>query len=683
MKTVFIILILLFVGKLYSQETQEIQLENRAEREDGETEDDYSFQQLEYFRKHQININKCSVEELRQLELFTELQLNNFILYRKQFGNFISIYETQAIPGWDIELIRKILPFITIKEEIGITTDLLHRLKGGNHQLLLRLGIPLSKSAEYLLPDTLSSAYMGSPMRLWIRYKYQFKRILQFGFSADKDAGEEFFKGAQKKGFDFYSFHFFVRQVGVIKSLAIGDFTINLGQGLLQWQNMAFKKSAVVMAIKREGDMVRPYNSAAEYAFHRGAAINLRKKHWDLLVFGSMRNLSANIREDSSQFFITSISTTGYHRTKNELQDRNQLKMFSVGLALRYISDQWRIGLNSVNYSFNKPILKDFEPYNIYAFSGNRLSNYSIDYDYTIKNIHLFGEFAINNKTFKPATIHGALISLDRRVDISLLYRRIHPAYQSFFSNAFTETTLPINENGFYTGFSLRPFRGWTIDAYYDIYRFPWLKFRVNSSSEGYDYLFQVTYKPSKQTELYARFKTESKPINQSGSDDPLTKLINPVKKDWRIQLNFRLNDAILIRQRLNILSINQENDRNQFGFLWFTDLIYKPLMKTYSGNFRFQYFESDSYDSRIYAFENDVAFNNSIPSFSGAGYRLYINLHLDIRGLCQLKNKLNIDLWFKASQTIAGHSFGTNGAISGTSGQNFPELKFQFALGW
>src|ERR1700741_1656126 len=207
MKAVFIILILLFVGKIYSQETREIQLENQAERDEAETEDDYSFQQLEYFRKHQININKCSVEELRLLELFTELQLNNFVLYRSQFGHFISIYEIQAIPGWDIELIKKILPFITIKEEIGITTDLLHRLKGGNHQLLFRLGIPLSRPDEYLVPDTAASAYQGSPIKLWIRYKYQFKRTLQFGFSGDKDAGEEFFKGAQKKGFDFYSFH--------------------------------------------------------------------------------------------------------------------------------------------------------------------------------------------------------------------------------------------------------------------------------------------------------------------------------------------------------------------------------------------------------------------------------------------------------------------------------------------
>ena len=146
MKSVFFILILLFVGKLYSQETQEVQLENQAEREEGEREDDYSIQQLEYFRKHQININKCSVEELKQLELFTELQLNNFILYRRQFGNFISIYEIQAIPGWDIELIRKILPFITIKEEIGITTELITSIERRQSSTIVPVGDSIIKT---------------------------------------------------------------------------------------------------------------------------------------------------------------------------------------------------------------------------------------------------------------------------------------------------------------------------------------------------------------------------------------------------------------------------------------------------------------------------------------------------------------------------------------------------------
>src|SRR6185503_7473909 len=101
-------------------------------------------------------------------------------------------------------------------------------------------------------------------------YRYSYKNLLQYGLVGDKDAGEQFLKGAQHSGFDFYSFHLFARNVGVIQSLAIGDFTVNMGQGLIHWQGLAFKKSAATMSIKRQSAVLRPYNSAGEFYFHRG-----------------------------------------------------------------------------------------------------------------------------------------------------------------------------------------------------------------------------------------------------------------------------------------------------------------------------------------------------------------------------------------------------------------------------
>ena len=60
---------------------------------------------------------------------------------------------------------------------------------------------------------------------------FAYKNLLQFGVVGDKDAGEQFFSGAQNLGFDFYSIHLFARNVGRIKALALGDFTVNMGQG--------------------------------------------------------------------------------------------------------------------------------------------------------------------------------------------------------------------------------------------------------------------------------------------------------------------------------------------------------------------------------------------------------------------------------------------------------------------
>jgi hypothetical protein len=55
-----------------------------------------------------------------------------------------------------------------------------------------------------------------------------------------------------------------------------------------------------------------------------------------------------------------------------------------------------------------------------------------------------------------------------------------------------------------------------------------------------------------------------------------------------------------------------------------FFDILYKPLLAPYAAVLRLQYFETDSYNSRIYAYENDVLYSYSIPAFYDKGFRYY-----------------------------------------------------------
>ena len=84
-------------------------------------------------------------------------------------------------------------------------------------------------------------------------------------------------------------------------------------------------------------------------------------------------------------------------------------------------------GFNAIYFNFSSPVVKRAEPYNLYAISGNNWSNYSIDYSYTHRNLHFFGEAAVD-KNFSKAFLNGLLISVDPRVDISFLHRNIRSA---------------------------------------------------------------------------------------------------------------------------------------------------------------------------------------------------------------------------------------------------------------
>jgi hypothetical protein len=656
----------------FSQEdpvVNEQQLENLAETNEMETEDDSWLQELEHFRKHRLNLNRADADELAQLKL-TDLQIENLIQYRALLGAFIHIYELQAVPSWDINTIKKLLPFITVAEEISLQNDLATRLKNGEHRLLLRVSQVLERSRGFDEAIT-GNRYLGSPQRILFRYRYMYKNLLQFGVVGDKDAGEQILKGTQKSGFDFYSFHVFARKIGIIKAIAIGDFTVNMGQGLIHWQGLAFKKSTEITSVKRQSAVLRPYSSSGEFYFHRGAGITIQKGRYETTCFFSMRNLSGNLKTDTidNTVVATSILNSGYHRTAGETADRNNLRQLTGGAVIQYKVNRLQVGLNVVHYQFSLPIQKRDEPYNYYSISGKSWSNFSFDYSYTYKNIHVFGEAAMD-KFLKKAFVNGLLISVDHRSDLSFFHRHIPPEYQAVYGNAFTENTLPSNETGLFAGMTFRPFAGWRIDAYADIFRFPWLKYLVDAPSNGNELLAQVTYTPNRQVEIYLRYRNGAKQKNNKDSDGPVHLLNYRRRQNWRTHLSFKPSANITLRNRVELTWLNKKGGDSERGFLMFCDILYKPMMKPFSGSLRLQFFESGGYESRIYAYENDVLYSNSIPSFFDKGWRYYLNLNYDL-------NK-KLSFWIRWSQSIYPQKPSIGSGLDEIRGNQKSEWKCQ-----
>ena len=161
---------------------------------DNETEDDSFLQQLQQFLKYPINLNTADATLLKELVILSPVQIQNFISYRNLFGKFISIYELQAVPGWDIRMIQRLRPYVTIAYSQSLTTSFRERMNGGINEILIRASQVLEKSKGYKTDaGSGNNFYLGSPKKLFVRYKYQFKNLLQFGVVGERDAGEEFF----------------------------------------------------------------------------------------------------------------------------------------------------------------------------------------------------------------------------------------------------------------------------------------------------------------------------------------------------------------------------------------------------------------------------------------------------------------------------------------------------------
>ncbi len=648
--------------------TMEQQLEDITEAiEDAEISDDSWWQHAEILSKNPLNLNSAAEDDLNGLLILTPLQIVNFLEYRTLLGKLISIYELQAVPGWDLTTIEKLLPFITVTIYPTFKENFLNRLKTGEHQLITRYGRHLKNAAGYGLVDSGRNHYTGDPSRLLLRYRYHYKNAMQYGVTAAKDAGEPFFTSPNNYGFDSYSFHYFSRHSGFVKTVALGDYTINFGQGLIHWQALAFGKGNAVLNVKRQAEVLRPYNAAGSFFFNRGAAITLQKGKWESTIFSSLRKLDGNIADDENGTqIVTAIKPSGYRRTPSEIADKHSLQQLSFGGNIKYRQPRLAIGFNFIQHHFDKSIQREKKLYNQHAVAGRQWTNYSIDYSWTWRNVHLFGETAID-KNGSLATLNSLIASLHRKADFVLLYRNIQPAYQAMYGNAFTVNTSPTNERGTYAGISLKPHRAFQINAYMDMFRFPWLKYRVDAPAAGTDYFIQMNYKPDKLTEIYSRIRSRSLPINHNDDTNALYVVENFAHRSWRTQISHRINKKITIRHRFELLWYQQNLVREK-GFLAFFDLFYKPMGKSFSFNTRIQYFDSDSYNSRLYAYENDVLYYYAIPVFYDKGSRYYINMQYQL-------NK-HLRLWLKLAQTVYNNRAFIGSGLDRIEGNKRPEIR-------
>jgi hypothetical protein len=642
-------------ANLCSQELPAVvsqQLEENVNEEEEEMANDGYLQELDHFRHHPLDINTAERDDLSGFGILNEWQIQNLLAYRKLLGKLISLYELQAIPGWDIITIKKLWSYVSVNDPILLKEEFSKRIKRGEHTILTRISQALEEAAGYK-NDSVSSHFLGSPQKAFLRYRYRYKNLLQYGVTAEKDAGEPFFNKELKSGFDFYSFHLFIRKLGNIAAIALGDFTVSLGQGLVHWQTMAFKMGSSVLSIKRESPVLKPYSSAGEFNFHRGAGLTLAKGKWEGTGFISWRKLSSTIAAEENHF--SSFQSSGYHRTRGELEDRNNLGQLAAGGNISFRDEQIHIGVNAIYHRFALPLQKKKEPYNLYAVEGRQWYNSSIDYAYTGKNFHVFGEFAIDRDLY-TALINGIVISVDRRVDLAILHRTIRKEYQSISGNAFTENTMPSNENGLYAGISIRPLASMILNAWVDIYQFPWLKFGVDQPSQGINSLLQLSYLPNRKTEIYMVYRNKKE---------------EAFKQSLRLHISQVVSEWVTVRSRYEITWMDPGNAKKEQGFLTFTDLICKPVMKPFSVILRWLYFETSSYASRIYAYENDVSFSYTVPAYAGRGSHYGVLLSYDI--------SKKVSAWVHWQQTGYPGLLAPGTGPAQIMGNKKSEMKLQF----
>ncbi|KQR67512.1 hypothetical protein ASF92_17660 [Pedobacter sp. Leaf176] len=620
---------------------------------------------LNRYRKHPVNLNKTTPDELKTFVFISPLQISNFFAYLKENGNLIDVLELQSIDGFTTQTIQNLRPFITLNPATEYEKFTLRNIfHHGENDLLMRFTQIVQKQNGFT--DLAGNRYLGSPERFQMRYRYNYGTIASAAIVLEKDAGEKFIG----KPFDFISGHISLSKLNRIRKLVVGDYSLQFGQGLTMWSGFAFGKGPDVTSVAKKDLGLRPYASSNEYAFLRGVSATIAiNEQINITPFVSYRNLDASQDTGLDGTLVQStINQTGYHRTPAEIENRNSLSQLVYGANAQYNKNELVIGLITYHTKFSNGFVTQKPIYDKFGFTGRSLTNVGAYYNYTYKNIYFFGE---TGKSLHAglAYLNGALISLSSMVSAAITYRSYPKNYHNFFNQAFAEATEAVNEKGLYTGLNIIPDKHWSFSFYGDYFQFPWLKFRVDAPSKGYEILSQAVYTPNKTFKVLARFKMENKQQN-TDFDPPINFLDDVKKSSYRVEINWQLNKKWTFQNRLEVGQYQKGDVNPESGYLLAQDVDYSPMFSKITGNLRVAYFNTSGYNSRIYAYEDDVLYSFAFGMYSGKGVRTYLNLKYN------LFKKLNI--WARYALFIYKNVESVGSYLDEIQGNKKSEIKVQ-----
>lgn len=587
-------------------------LENLLQ-EPGEEEDHSNFyDDIEQFLLNPIILNKAEISDLLQIPEMDYHSAELIINHRNKYGKFFSTDELNSVQGLDNDLMKKIKPFITIER-----TD----IKPPTDQQDERVSSPILSKVETLSRSRISSdlqlrkgfienKFAGTKPKIYNRVILKYNKQYQFGFLTEKDAGETDIN-------DFQSYHFSVQDIGILNNLILGDYLVEFGQGLVTWNPYSVTKGTDISYLFRNRKRIsKPYTSSSESKYLHGVLASFKLS--DLFLTGFYSNAKIDAALDTISNSITSLPIDGLHRAESELQKSDKVKEKLWGARIDYsLSNQFQIGLLFLNSDFSN----SFQPDGIFEKKGRNFNYYTTYYNLIINKINIFGEIAYNGTSV--ASLNSLQIFLGNNLRFVTSIRNYPRNYISLHGNAFGERSgATNNEFGIFTGLKWRTSIG-IINFYYDQFKFPFATYSNPIPSTGDEFLINYSFKPFPKFETTLRYKYEKKEINTAIENH--NQLVKRIKQQPKFELIFYPTKQLRLKGRFEYNSYRIPDLKlKEEGYLFFQDIRFSPL---YDFNIyaRIVFFSTDSFNSAIYQFENDLNGVMTNRPLYGEGIRWYI----------------------------------------------------------
>ena len=630
-----------------STEAIEEVMEELSVNNDEEEEHDWSneLEELSERLQQPVNLNTVTKEQLEQFPFLSDQQIENLLAYVYIHGQMQTIYELQLVKEFDRRTIQYLLPFVCAKPVHNEKSfpQLKELFSYGKQELLTRLDVPLYTRKGY------EKTYLGPALYHSLRYGFRYRENVYAGLAAEKDAGEPFGALHNKKGYDYYSYYLLIKNLGRLKTLALGNYRLSFGQGLVMSTDYLMGKTVYSSSFTFRSSGIRKHSSTDEYTYFRGiaAAVQLHERFM-LSAFYSHRSMDGVV--DNNE--ITSIYKTGLHRSEKEADKVNAFILQLTGANLTYQHNNLKLGATGIYYFFNHPYEPDLKPYAKYGLHGNYFHNIGVDYSYRWHRFSFQGEGAVGKQGF--ALLNRLQYSPVQGYQLMLVHRYYAHDYWAMFAHSFGEGSTVQNENGWYLAAEVAPISHWKFFASIDLFSFPWWKYRISKPSQGVDVLFQTTYSPTKNLDMYLNYRYKRKERDVSGTKGEI--ILPTYHHRLRYRLNYAPGTTFAFRTTVDYTHFHSQRKEGAQGYQATQRVSYQLPWLPVSISLQGSYFHTDDYDSRIYISEPGLIYSLYTPSFQGEGIHLSARLRYDINSHWMILCKFGQTVYYDRDEISSGN---------------------------
>jgi len=650
------------IDTIFTRSYLEENLIEEIENLEIDDENDF-FEELSEFydSSEKININDLSPETALSMLRMSDYQYYHLQKYIAENGFLVSIYELASVEGFTVEFVQRIESFIVtaaVSKERKVTFKSF--FKRPKNKLLIRYSQILEKKAGY--DKNRNTHYVGSPQQYAFRYNFSASEHITLGFAGKKNAGEEFFKGSQKQGFGFYSFHLQVKKIGILQSVILGDYRLHFGQGLIMGNGFLNNSSG---EIRKTGSVQRPVTAMSQSNFLRGAILQLGNYKFSGAIFYGHRFFDGNVVEvEPDEFaFEGAITNTGMHRTETELKKRNALFNRVYGVHFHANLKTFKIGAQMMRSEFSLPVLPSSRAYQYFDFSGKGLCNTSVDYQVLIKHQILFGEVAASS-TNGFAFLQGAIFKVDPRMKLSALVRHFSKNFAALDGKPYSKNNKLNNETGLLLTSEVILTNKVTMVALFDIYKFHWLRYLIDKPMPHFDASLRFDVAFSRSCALLVRYNYKTQ-VKNYREETVYNQVFETQQHRLRVIFSYSFLQFLQFKSEVSgVINTSrvqefkssrvQEFKSSKFGILAYQDVVVNISKIGLDLKLRFAIFDTDTYDERLYAYENDLSYTFTISSYYYRGCKTYFILKWKYKWF-EIQGKISRLLFFNKNQISSG----------------------------